>query len=82
MEFGQSGSKSEYLESEVFVIEAAKKMFERSPDHVVGTQTLLQDQGLHAETNRKVIRHVNHFFIAETEASSDFLDLLTRESDF
>ena len=41
MEFGQSGSKSEYLESEVFVIEAAKKMFEKSPDHVVGTQTLL-----------------------------------------
>ena len=41
MEFGQSGSKSEYLENEVIVIEAAKKMFEKSPDHVVGTQTLL-----------------------------------------
>ena len=33
------------LVAEVFVIEAAKKMFEKSPDHVVGTQTPLEVQG-------------------------------------
>ena len=38
---GRKVSTLNILVAEVFVIEAAKKMFERSPDHVVGTQTLL-----------------------------------------
>ena len=38
---GRKVSTLNKLVAEVFVIEAAKKMFEKSPDHVVGTQTLL-----------------------------------------
>ena len=38
---GRKLSTLNILVAQVFVIEAAKKMFERSRDHVVGTQRLL-----------------------------------------
>ena len=41
LEIDQSGSKKALVESEVVDFEAAKKMFETSPYHVMGTQGLL-----------------------------------------